>query len=669
MPQDDQIPPDVIADEKQFGLHQLDSLSLLLYTFLLTLTVLTIWLFKHRRIRFLHETGLALIYGLIIGAIIRYVITGFGEDQTVMKVKPLSLDQAKNGTKNGPPDVLWLDVSSLPVYNKPAVMNKTLAYSFKGEVRDSNSEQIDQKATFDPEIFFNILLPPIIFHAGYSMKKRFFFRNIGAILTFAFLGTILSTFTVAGIMYGVTRVFTHLSGTFTFLDTLRFGSLISATDPVTILAIFTDLNVDVNLYAIVFGESVLNDAVAMVITRTLEDYEENVKFHASDAQPGYIVLFKALGEFVGIFGGSFLVGAVMGCLTAALTKFTKIKNHPQLESTLFVLMSYSTFLMGESMGLTGIVSVLSCGICQAHYTYNNMSKESKIVTKQFFGLLNFMAENFIFCYVGVSMFTFPKHNFDAAFIGGSFVAIFVGRAVNIYPLSFLLNLGRRSKITWNMQHMLFLSGLRGAIAFALAIRNTLTDARQVILTSTLIIVMCTVVVCGGSTLSLLTWLDIPLGVEDEEEDRAPLSGTASPNHNYSSMSRDAAAVLPIPPAGNTPADKSVAAKAWSGFDTKYMKPLLTHSNPTLIETLPTWCASVARILTTTEQLAHHPGFQAGKNNIADADDIKGDDINDEESAAEIVFNQSNAGEEGNIFNTTKKNGVHSNQSSSDASDI
>ena len=92
----------------------------------------------------------------------------------------------------------------------------------------------------------------------------------------------------------------------------------------TILAIFTDLNVDVNLYAIVFGESVLNDAVAMVITRTLEDYEENVKYHSSDAQPGYIIILKALGEFVGIFGGSFLVGAVMGCLTAALTKVPTI---------------------------------------------------------------------------------------------------------------------------------------------------------------------------------------------------------------------------------------------------------------------------------------------------------------------------------------------------------
>ena len=98
-----------------------------------------------------------------------------------------------------------------------------------------------------------------------------------------------------------------------------------------------------------------------------------------------------------------------------------------------------------------------------------------------------MAENFIFCYVGVSMFTFSKHNFDAAFIFGSFFAIIVGRAAQIYSLSFLLNLGRKSKITWNLQHMMFLSGLRGAIAFALAIRNTLTDARQMILTSTLVI--------------------------------------------------------------------------------------------------------------------------------------------------------------------------------------
>jgi len=229
----DNIPPEVRLDEKEFTLHRLDSLSLLLYTFLLTLTVLTIWMFKHRRIRYLHETGLALFYGLIIGLVIRYGIMNFG-DQTIMKVKPINHQEMINKTKMGPPDLLWLQVKAS---HKKDEWNKTLAYSFRGEVSEG-SDAIDQKATFDPEIFFNILLPPIIFHAGYSMKKRFFFRNIGAILTFAFVGTTLSTFTVAGIMFGVTRMFGHLASKFSFLDSLRFGALISATDPVTILAIF-----------------------------------------------------------------------------------------------------------------------------------------------------------------------------------------------------------------------------------------------------------------------------------------------------------------------------------------------------------------------------------------------------------------------------------------------
>ena len=88
---------------------------------------------------------------------------------------------------------------------------------------------------------------------------------------------------------------------------------------------------------------------------------------------------------------------------------------------------------------------------QAHYSYNNLSEESKTTTKSFFGQLNFMAENFIFSYIGVSVFTFPKHKFDAGFIFGSFFAIIVSRALNVYPLSFLLNLGRKTKITANLQ--------------------------------------------------------------------------------------------------------------------------------------------------------------------------------------------------------------------------
>ena len=165
----DNIPPEVRLDEKEFTLHRLDSLSLLLYTFLLTLTVLTIWMFKHRRIRYLHETGLALFYGLIIGLVIRYGIMNFG-DESIMRVKAINNAEWKNKSE-GPPDLLWLQVKSPS--NQKNEWNKTLAYSFRGEVSEG-SDAIDQKATFDPEIFFNILLPPIIFHAGYRYETTHF---------------------------------------------------------------------------------------------------------------------------------------------------------------------------------------------------------------------------------------------------------------------------------------------------------------------------------------------------------------------------------------------------------------------------------------------------------------------------------------------------------------
>lgn len=106
-----------------------------------------------------------------------------------------------------------------------------------------------------------------------------------------------------------------------------------------------------------------------------------------------------------------------------MTKFTRVRDFPILESALFVLMSYSTFLIAEVTELTGVVAVLFCGICQAHYTYNNLSDSSRQRTKQIFELLNFLSENFIFSYIGVSMFTFPKHHFDPWLISTGFVSI------------------------------------------------------------------------------------------------------------------------------------------------------------------------------------------------------------------------------------------------------
>ncbi|XP_029329367.1 sodium/hydrogen exchanger 7 [Mus caroli] len=540
--------------------HRQDSVSLLTFILLLTLTILTIWLFKHRRVRFLHETGLAMIYGLIVGVILRY-----GTPATSGHDKSLSCTQEDRAFST-----LLVNVSG-----------KFFEYTLKGEIspgKINNVEQNDmlRKVTFDPEVFFNILLPPIIFHAGYSLKKRHFFRNLGSILAYAFLGTAVSCFIIGNLMYGVVKLMKivgQLSDKFYYTDCLFFGAIISATDPVTVLAIFNELHADVDLYALLFGESVLNDAVAIVLS-------------------------------------SFTMGAVTGVVTALVTKFTKLHCFPLLETALFFLMSWSTFLLAEACGFTGVVAVLFCGITQAHYTYNNLSVESRSRSKQLFEVLHFLAENFIFSYMGLALFTFQKHVFSPIFIIGAFVAIFLGRAAHIYPLSFFLNLGRRHKIGWNFQHMMMFSGLRGAMAFALAIRDTASYARQMMFTTTLLIVFFTVWVIGGGTTPMLSWLNIRVGVEElSEEDqnenrwqyfRVGVDPDQDPPPNNDSFQVLQGDGMDSVGGSRTKQESAWIFRLWYIFDHNYLKPILTHSGPPLTTTLPAWCGLLARCLTSPQ---------------------------------------------------------------------
>ncbi|XP_078067859.1 sodium/hydrogen exchanger 6a isoform X1 [Mustelus asterias] len=559
---------DITTEKEAEESHRQDSANLLLFILLLTLTILSIWLFKHRRFRFLHESGLAMVYGLLAGVVLRYGI----HVPTDVNNVTLSCELEDS------PATLLINVSG-----------KFYEYTMKSEIspKDINNvhdNEMLQKVTFDPEVFFNILLPPIIFYAGYSLKRRHFFRNLGSILAYAFIGTVISCIVIGLIMYGCVKLMAligQLNGDFYFTDCLLFGALISATDPVTVLAIFNELQADVDLYALLFGESVLNDAVAIVLSSSIVAYQPvGVGSHNFDVS----AMFKSFGLFLGIFSGSFALGSATGVVTALVTKFTKLRDFQLLETALFFLMSWSTFLLAEACGFTGVVAVLFCGITQAHYTYNNLSPESRIRTKQLFELLNFLAENFIFSYMGLTLFTFESHAFNPTFIIAAFLAVFLGRAANIYPLSFLLNLGRRKKIGSNLQHMMMFAGLRGAMAFALAIRDTATYARQMMFSTTLLIVFFTVWVFGGGTTQMLSWLQIRVGVDPDQEHSVNL------DHSQQDGSEGGQR--------NTKAESAWLFRLWYTFDHNYLKPILTDSGPPLTTTLPGWCGPIARFLTS-----------------------------------------------------------------------
>uniref|UniRef100_A0A8C7PQY1 Sodium/hydrogen exchanger n=1 Tax=Oncorhynchus mykiss TaxID=8022 RepID=A0A8C7PQY1_ONCMY len=544
---EDSAMENMVTERKVEDNHRQDSADLLIFIMLLTLTILTIWLFKHRRFRFLHETGLAMIYGVLVGVVLRYGI------HVPRDISNVTLSCHVNAS----PPTLLVNVSG-----------KFYEYTLKGEISASEISDVQdnemlRKVTFDPEVFFNILLPPIIFHAGYSLKRRHFFRNMGSILAYAFLGTVISCFIIGLLMYGCVTLMKQvgqLNGDFFFTDCLLFGAIVSATDPVTVLAIFNELQVDVDLYALLFGESVLNDAVAVVLSSSIVSYQpEGDNSHTFEV----MAMLKSFGMFLGVFSGSFALGVATGVMT-----FTKLRDFQLLETALFFLMSWSTFLMAEACGFTGVVAVLFCGITQAHYTFNNLSPESQDRTKQLFELLNFLAENFIFSYMGLALFTFQNHIFNPTFIVGAFLAVFLGRAANIYPLSFLLNLGRRNKISSNFQHMMMFAGLRGAMTFALSIRDTATYARQMMFTTTLLIVFFTVWVCGGGTTQMLSCQHIRMTEGSERR--------------------------------STKHESAWLFRIWYNFDHNYLKPILTHSGPPLTVTMPACCGPLARCLTSPQ---------------------------------------------------------------------
>ncbi|KAJ4923497.1 hypothetical protein JOQ06_014185, partial [Pogonophryne albipinna] len=99
----------------------------------------------------------------------------------------------------------------------------------------SQSPRNVRKETFDPEVLFNLFLPPIIFHGAYTLNQKRLIGNLGSVLTFAFLGTVISCFTIGSCVYGFTRLMVLLGraadGDFLLTDCLLFGAIVSATDP------------------------------------------------------------------------------------------------------------------------------------------------------------------------------------------------------------------------------------------------------------------------------------------------------------------------------------------------------------------------------------------------------------------------------------------------------
>lgn len=389
-------------------------------------------------------------------------------------------------------------------------------------IRVSPGHYIQDAVKFNSSYFFNILLPPIILNSGYELHQGNFFRNMGTILTFAIPGTFVSALVLGIILYLWT--FLGLDGIrISFVDALAVGATLSATDPVTILSIFNTYKVDPKLYTIIFGESLLNDAISIVMFETCQ------KFHGHD--PTFSSLFEGMGIFCVTFTVSLLIGLLVGAITALILKHSHIRRYPEIETCLVLLFAYESYFFSNGCHMSGIVSLLFCGITLKHYAYYNMSRRTQIATKYIFQLLAQLSENFIFIYLGLSLFTEVKLVFKPMLIIVTTISVCIARWCDVFPFSRLINWVARTKaqgrgnpavqdeMPYNYQMMTFWAGLRGAVGVALAM-GLQGEAKFTLLATVLVVVVLSVILFGGTTAGMLEILNIKTGcvMESESDD-------------------------------------------------------------------------------------------------------------------------------------------------------
>jgi solute carrier family 9 (sodium/hydrogen exchanger), member 8 len=185
---------------------------------------------------------------------------------------------------------------------------------------------------------------------------------------------------------------------------------------------------------------------------------------------------------------------------------------------MFIFM-YSPYAFAEALKLSGIMAILFAGIVMSHYTHYNLSSVTRVTVQQIFRTLGFISETCVFAYLGLAIFSY-KHIFKPSLVISSIVMCLVGRACNIFPLAYLVNYFRQHKITKKMQFIMWFSGLRGAIAFALSLNlNIESEVHNVIVTSTLILVLFTTIVLGGSTMPLMNYLNANKSSTSERNNR------------------------------------------------------------------------------------------------------------------------------------------------------
>ncbi|VDL99954.1 unnamed protein product [Schistocephalus solidus] len=379
-----------------------------------------------------------------------------------------------------------------------------------GAIRFSGRKNTFQNTVWQltPTVFFKFLLPPAVLDSSYALYNRTFVNYLGSILIYAVLGTVLCFLFIGGSMFGLDVAGAMEPGKpeITINSYFLFASMIVAVDPVAVLEIFQETGVNLGLYHMVFGESLLNDAVTIVLYSIMKEFINSVSVSSEDVGKGFASFFT-------ISLGGLGVGIAFGVVSSILTRFKS-----EFSTLLLILLAYLSYILGDCLGWSGLISMVGCGLVQAAYAFNNISNDSRVALRQIVKQIAEVCESLIFFLIGISLFISDLRWSSGFCLWGIVICVIV-RALVVLLLSWLINFFRINdmSISFREQFILVYGSLRGAVCLSLALlveEQKLgpqgSEVKRIILTGTLFVILFTVGLLGTTMKPIVRLLHVKL---------------------------------------------------------------------------------------------------------------------------------------------------------------
>ena len=356
-----------------------------------------------------------------------------------------------------------------------------------------------------PNILLYVLLPALLFDAALNMDVSLLKKNLVPILTLAAPGLIIATFITAGVVMWLSPL--------AFLPALAFGALISTTDPVAVISLFKEVGAPKRLVMLVDGESLFNDATAIVAFLVVMGLVSGgVLTTGSFVKAGF--------DFTYVFVGGFVIGAVLGWIIIQMLSVAK--GDPFLEMTFTTVAAYFSFVLAQFyLELSGVMAVVGTGMVIAYYSVSHYSAAGRNYMKMFWSFASFITNSLIFLMLGITESNRIMHEGlrweVLTNVGAAILGVLIARGVVVFGIIPLLNkLPKAHKINFANQTIIFWGGLRGALPMGLAISLT-ADAfgpgsagiRNTIIDMTFGVVIFTLLVQGTT----VKWLIKRLGLD------------------------------------------------------------------------------------------------------------------------------------------------------------